>query len=153
MFVQKAVHLNTDFIISTRKHWKQRMFFLCPTKCHYFQKLHCVEYIIICSTGSRWENQTCKLIAPKMPAFQKQSTKLKREPRQKNDVFLTFGSSDLPMVITVVYGKFSVSFPPHQDICTSTSSACYSTCKLNSKLLESLKLYFLCILIYTSYGT
>lgn len=130
MFVQKAAHLNTDFIISTRRGRKQRMFFLCSTKCHYFQKLYRVECVIICSTRSRWENQTSKLLAPKMPTFQKQSTKLKREPRQKNVVFLTFGSNDLPMVITVVYGKFSVTFPPHQDICTSSGN--YLFCLLHN---------------------
>lgn len=65
-----------------------------------------------------------------MPTFQKQSTKLKREPRQKNVVFLTFGSNDLPMVITVAYGKFSVTFPQHQDICTSSGN--YLFCLLHN---------------------
>lgn len=130
MFVQNIAYLNTDFIISTRRGWKQRMFFLCPRKYHCFQKLCCVGCIPLCSTGSRWGNQISKLIAPKISTFQKQSAKLKREPRQKKDIFLTIGSSDLPLVITVAYGKFSVIFPPHQVICTSSGN--YLFCLLHN---------------------
>lgn len=45
------------------------MFFLCPTKCHCFPKFYCVECIILCSTGSRRENQTSKLIASRCLLF------------------------------------------------------------------------------------
>lgn len=138
MFVQNTAYLNTDFIISTRRGWKQGMFFLCPRKCHCFQKFYCVEFplpfywveIPLLSTGSRWENQTSKLIAPKISAFQKQDTKLKREPRQKKDISLAFGSNDLPIIIIVAYGKFSVAFPPHQAICTSSGN--YLFCLLHN---------------------